>query len=559
MDVLREIVQSQMWTSPFRHVTSRKTLRLHSTKLAQIKWKTAYPMSCESDAKDYSDDEEEEEGSEPVNQEDDDEDEILGNDWMKMIHLEAESDELYDILYSTMRGEGNTSVLLFGRNGFGKSALLSTVMHRIEAKCGKDAFIFIYLNANLQTTDVDSLYEIVSQLARQNGRDFNVNLFDEQWNQDSPSLDIGSSAEMGEKKKFKKSEFVDNLEFLVNELKKVTMDNFEINNKNKKPIFIVLDHFELFARRHKQTLLYNLFDLNQSNSSLLNIIGITNKKSVYESLEKRIRSRFIHKKIFVPEKSFLSDGAFKLFFKIVYNAMVIPNHTRYFVEGQSTLNGQIKTLITRYNQWIDDEVLDQKEIKQYLRKLHRFGYSPSRFLVIAGLLSSIVFQQKYFMKKCPRSTIKGIIKQIDGALFEDPFLRMINNLGMNQLFVLIVAAKFDSTKDAEFNFEIIYRTIQNVQRQDHMNLVVDKHVYYQCYRQLIALKFLTPISTANKINIGQSSTNILSKIFHANFDMVRLNKRTDGADILRYIAQNVKEKPSWIESWLLNNKTHICL
>ena len=345
MDVLRQIIQSQMWTSPFRHVTSHKTLRLHSTKLAQIKWKTAYPVSCESDSKDYSDDEEEED-SESENQEEDDEDEMLGNDWMKLIHLEEECNELYHILYSTMRGEGNTSVLLFGRNGFGKSALLSTVMHRIEAKCGKDAFIFIYLNANLQTTDVDSLYEIVSQLARQNGRDFNVNLFDEQWNEGSPSLDIE------QKKKFKKSEFVDNLEFLVNELRKVTMDNFEINNKNKKPIFIVLDHFELFARRHKQTLLYNLFDLNQSNSSLLNIIGITNKKSVYESLEKRIRSRFIHKKIFVPEKSFLSDGAFKLFYKIVYNAMVIPNYTRYYKEGessQSTLNKQIKKLITRYD------------------------------------------------------------------------------------------------------------------------------------------------------------------------------------------------------------------
>lgn len=345
MDVLRHIIQSQMWTSPFRHVTSHKTLRLHSTKLAQIKWKTAYPVSCESDSKDYSDDEEEED-SESENQEEDDEDEMLGNDWMKLIHLEEECNELYHILYSTMRGEGNTSVLLFGRNGFGKSALLSTVMHRIEAKCGKDAFIFIYLNANLQTTDVDSLYEIVSQLARQNGRDFNVNLFDEQWNEGSPSLDIE------QKKKFKKSEFVDNLEFLVNELRKVTMDNFEINNKNKKPIFIVLDHFELFARRHKQTLLYNLFDLNQSNSSLLNIIGITNKKSVYESLEKRIRSRFIHKKIFVPEKSFLSDGAFKLFYKIVYNAMVIPNYTRYYKEGessQSTLNKQIKKLITRYD------------------------------------------------------------------------------------------------------------------------------------------------------------------------------------------------------------------
>ena len=53
------------------------------------------------------------------------------------------------ILYATMRGEGNSSVVIFGRNGFGKSAVLSSTMHRIAAKCGKDAFIFIHLNALL--------------------------------------------------------------------------------------------------------------------------------------------------------------------------------------------------------------------------------------------------------------------------------------------------------------------------------------------------------------------------------------------------------------------------
>ena len=246
--------------------------------------------------------------------------------------------------------------------------------------------------------------------------------------------------------------------------------------------------------------------------------------------------------------------------QIVYNSMIIPNHTRYFQEGDARLNGNIKRLITRYNRWIDGQILDHKEMDKFLRRLHRFGYPPSKFLVIAGLLSSTVFQKKYFLKKLDGAAIKGIIKQIEDALFEDPFLRMIKNLSVTELFVLIVAAKFDTTKDAQFNFEIIYQTVQNVQRQDHMMQVMDKHVYYQCYRQLMAMKFITPISTANKINIGRhSASNILSKIFHANFDMVRLNRRTDGSEILKYIGQNIRGLPSWIESWLLNQKTHICL
>merc|ERR1712176_1100423 len=214
---------------------------------------------------------------------------------MELIDLKAQSDELFDILYSSISSGKNNSVLLFGRNGFGKSALLSSVMQRIEKKCGRKAYIFIYCNAHLQTTDIESMYEIVSELQHRNE----------------------------DKIKLKKAGFVDNLEFLVNELKKVTIDH-------KRPIYIVLDNFELFAKRKKQTLLYNLFDLKESQSSLLNIIGITNKKSVYESLEKRIRSRFVHKRIFVPSKSFLSESSFALFYKIVYNALIIPNYTRYY-------------------------------------------------------------------------------------------------------------------------------------------------------------------------------------------------------------------------------------
>jgi len=551
-DALRQIIQSQMWTSPFRHIPSHKTQRLHSNMLAQVEF-DADPMCV--DAKDDEDD-----ADEDVEEEDD---EMLCNEWMELINMEAQSDELYNILLSTMRGEGNTSVLLFGRNGFGKSALLSSVMQRIRVKCGRDSFVYIYLNANLQSTDVDSLYEIVSQLARQNGRYFNVNLFNDEWkeqeaeDQKSASPEEQAAAE-AKKKKFKKADFVDNLEYLVDELKKVTMDNFELNNKAKKPIYIVLDNFELFARRHKQTLLYNLFDLNQSNSSLLNIIGITQKKSVYESLEKRIRSRFIHKKIFVPDKCFLADASFTLFYKIVYNALIIPNYTRYYAAGDDQLNGRIKALVRRYNEWVETQVLDNKEVKGYFRALHRQGYPPSKFLVIAGMLSAALFDRRHFLQQLSAPTVKGMVESINDELFHDPFLRMIRNLSINALVVLVVAAKFDLAKNDKFNFEIIYQTLQNVQREDSMMIIMEKHCYFQCYRQLLSMQFLVPVSNANRINVGNTSSSILSKIFHANFDMVRLNKLTDGGAILGYVSKKIEGLPAWINSWLTNQKTHIC-
>lgn len=579
-DVLRQIIQSQMWISPFRHTPSYKTLRNHSNLLSQINFEQEQVLTSSrrsnrrnrnrsyeiNEMKQESDDEEDENSDDS---EDEDDDEFLSNDWMELINLDSEFNELYNILYSTMKGEGNTSVLLFGRNGFGKSALLSSVMHKIEKKC-KNQFIYIYLNANLHTTDVESLYEIVSQLAHQNGRKFNFTLFDyDQEMERSVSLESDEMDNIGQDKevKLKRADFVDNLEYLVSELKKVTMENYEINNrKNRKPIYIVLDNFELFAKRHKQTLLYNLFDLNQSQSSLLNIIGITNKKSVYETLEKRIRSRFVHKKIFVPQKSFLSKNQFKLFFKIIYNVLYIKDYRKYFIPSQSSqtdTNDNIKKLIIRYNHWIEKGLLTNKDFESYLKRLHRFGCSPSRFLVISGKISSMLFTEKYFMKRLNKKDIQYIIQETEDELFEDPFLRMIHNLSLNELIILIVAAKYDKAKGQPFNFEIIYQILKDLKNKDAMMIVMDKHIYFQSYRQLINMNFLVPLSNVNKIiniNTSSSSKDMLTKIFHSNFDMVRLNKLIDsGHDILTYISKNIKNLPVWINSWLLNNKTHICL
>ena len=478
-DVLRQIVQSQMWTSPFRHIPSLKNQRYHSNLLSQIK--------SMDDVDGESNDEDD----------DDDEDEMLCDEWIELVDLKQQCDELFDILYSTISGKKNSSVLLFGRNGFGKSALLSSVMQRMQKKCGKNAYIYIYLNAHLQTTDIESLNEIVSELKHQKNQN---------------------------QIKQKKAGFIDDLEFLVNELKKVSSES----RNQRRPIYIVLDNFELFAKRKKQTLLYNLFDLHN-----LNIIGMTNKKSVYEELEKRIRSRFVVKKIFVPSNTFLSESSFSLFYKIMYNALTI----RHFKRRE----------IKKYNEWIMHSILDNSEMDAYFRKLHRFGYSPSKFLVIAGIMSSMIFDEKYYLKRANQYFIKAIIERIDKELFADPFLRMLNDLSINELIVLIVAAKFDMTKDESFNFEIIYQKIRYVQMQDSMMITMQKHIYFECYRRLIKMKFLEPIN------------NKKSKIFHTNFDMVRLNTSIDSGDIiLRYIARNIKNLPSWINSWLLNNKTHIC-
>jgi len=70
-------------------------------------------------------------------------------------------------------------------------------------------------------------------------------------------------------------------------------------------VVIVLDRFECFCSRPRQTLLYNLFDIAQEVGVRLSIIGMSERIDVMSMLEKRIRSRFSmrHLHTFLPTET----------------------------------------------------------------------------------------------------------------------------------------------------------------------------------------------------------------------------------------------------------------
>ena len=96
------------------------------------------------------------------------------------------------------------------------------------------------------------------------------------------------------------------------------------------PLIFVLDEFQEFAKRNKQTLLYTLLDILQSGETQMAVVGLTGKIDVVESLEKRIQSRFSHRQIFVPPTS-LED---KL--KILKSRLILRNE---FVSSRCKWDG----------------------------------------------------------------------------------------------------------------------------------------------------------------------------------------------------------------------------
>lgn len=66
-----------------------------------------------------------------------------------------------------------------------------------------------------------------------------------------------------------------------------------------KSVVFIIDEFDLFATHARQTLLYNLFDIAQAKKAPIAVLGLTTRIDVVESLEKRVKSRFSHRYVYL--------------------------------------------------------------------------------------------------------------------------------------------------------------------------------------------------------------------------------------------------------------------
>lgn len=64
-------------------------------------------------------------------------------------------------------------------------------------------------------------------------------------------------------------------------------------------IIFIIDEFDMFATHPRQTLLYNLFDVAQSRKAPIAVLGCTARLNVVEMLEKRVKSRFSHRYVYL--------------------------------------------------------------------------------------------------------------------------------------------------------------------------------------------------------------------------------------------------------------------
>lgn len=208
-------------------------------------------------------------------------------------HLEAQYASLHSLLAATVSAGESNSLLLLGSRGSGKSLLISHALADLTKSHDED-FHVVRLNGFFQTDDKLALREIWRQLGRE------MAVSEDETGEVSSYADTMASL----------LSLLSHPDELLADPDSMVIDHAEeggVQHKTSKSVIFVLDEFDLFTTHARQTLLYNLFDIAQARKAPIAVIGCSTRMDVVDCLEKRVKSRFSHRWLHVPNaKSFVA-------------------------------------------------------------------------------------------------------------------------------------------------------------------------------------------------------------------------------------------------------------
>jgi len=183
-------------------------------------------------------------------------------------------DEVFAVMRKSLRrGEGaregdGSSVLLLGEGGSGKTHVVEWCVSRLCEV--QPSLVVLRAQGGAYSTDWECIRHLAAQVANQLVTVPHTN-----------------------------ASFEEGMEWI----RTVLRESF----KHASAVVIVLDKFEHFCSKARQTLLYNLFDIAQESGVCLSIVATSEKMDVMGSLEKRIRSRFSMHHLFAFRPTEMED------------------------------------------------------------------------------------------------------------------------------------------------------------------------------------------------------------------------------------------------------------
>jgi len=364
---------------------------------------------------------------------------------------------------TSFTGESN-SVLIVGPRGCGKTLLVNTALHNVsesyqntdyhavsnyfrsntavsevnspDSKTRRDIgcdLLQVKLSGLLQTDDNIALEEITRQLKLENVID---------------GLVFGS--------------FAEKLQFLLESLRG--------GSKNTKPVVFIIDEFDLFTNHKNQTLLYNLFDISQSNQTPVCVIGVTCRLDVIELLEKRVKSRFSHRMVHMFREMSYGD-----MIEIFRSYITLPTTTKRL----------------GYNhQWNDriDSLLKVPMIKDGL--MFRFNMVKDLHLV-KSLIAMIV--GRWSLGTADGLPDEGGLTDTLRSLEVDGQASVLQGVSVLELCLIISMRQLTEIYSGEpFNFQMVYEHYRKFSEKKSSMKMFNKPIVLKAFEHLIDLEFVKP-------------------------------------------------------------------
>jgi len=341
---------------------------------------------------------------------------------------------LLDLLRRTVdKGESN-SLLVLGPRGAGKTALVRRVLNTAAQNRGwRDNAVVVHLSGHIQTDDKLALRDITKQLNLENVVGDKV---------------FGS--------------FAEHLSFLLASLK--------TGDSSSKPIVFVLDQFDSFCSHKNQTLLYNLFDVAQSRAVPITVLGISSRIDVTELLEKRVKSRFSHRHLYIWPVSGLAN--------------YLELATALLRLGEPQFSSWDKSVA---------EFLASNSVKKFVeQRVYNCDNSISglkQFLYLAVLAMAEVSSSQLEMEHLEVAVEQGGDLEPGNSL-----TALLRDLSITELCLLIAIKHLTQIYDGEpFNFEMVYHEFVKFKRRKLSLLPEERSVLSKCWEQLLDLELVMAV------------------------------------------------------------------
>ncbi|XP_025833386.1 origin recognition complex subunit 4 [Agrilus planipennis] len=344
---------------------------------------------------------------------------------------------IFELLKRSIDNGESNSALLIGQRGSGKTTLVNNIIEELQNDISfEENCLLVRLNGLIHTDDKLALKSITIQMNLDNAVDGKV---------------FGS--------------FAENLAFLLACLKAGKKDI-------SKSVIFILEEFDLFCAHHNQTLLYNLFDISQNAQTSVCVLGITCRLDVIELFEKRVKSRFSHRQIFIFMENNLDHRI-----NCILNYLQIS-------KNDTSLN---KNVIKNWNNHLL-VITEDKNFKNLMQRLLDIDLTERSLKTI---LISVVSQLSPQNPKLKVEMFQEQMKEFE----RDDTVAILGSLSALELCLLIAMKHHVEIYDNQaFNFEMIYTRYMKFVGANSNVQAVPRPVVMKAFEHIQNIELIAPCS-----------------------------------------------------------------